>query len=431
MITILNFIKNKKIRNWGIAVIAMLVIGLLVWSLFPAKAKNLAADAKVVSLETAVTVSASGALDAQPFAALEWKASGVVESVNVKPGDLVKAGDILLALQPSSTSTSIVSAKSDLIQAQKDLEDLLKSHKARAQAAVDLKDAQDAYKKAKDYRTSLNGKTWLQRLTYKYIGPKQIAIVHWFRAYADPDTIATADRDLALKNASLEDAQRAYDRLKDGPNTQDVAADQAKVDASQATVNMLYIIAPFDGKVLSVDNQVGDLVATADLSVNVADMNHLYVETEVDESDIAKVKLGNQVEATLDAVPGLTLTGQVMAINPVSEVISGLVKYKVRVDLDPAADGTFLPLGTTVNVVIQVKAPSKTLAVPISSIQNDAKGEYVWVIKEDGTTVRVDIVSGDIVGSLVTVTGNLKEGDSLSTQGSGGSQTPAGPFGGG
>jgi HlyD family secretion protein len=421
----LNILKNKKIRNWGIAVIAVLVIGLVVWSLIPAKATKTTADSKVVSLETAVTVSASGPLNAQPFAALEWKTSGVVETVNVKAGDLVKAGDILLALQPSSTSTSIVTAKSDLIQAQKDLEDLLKSDTARAQAAVDLKTAQDAYDKAKNYRTSLNGKTWLQRLTYTYIGPKMISVIHWVRAYADPTTIANADRDLALKNASLEDAQRAYDRLKDGPNTQDVAADQAKVDASQATVNMLYIIAPFDGKVLSVDNQVGDLVATADLSVNVADMNHLYVETEVDESDIAKVKLGNQVEATLDAVPGLTLTGQVMAINPVSEVISGLVKYKVRVDLDPAADGTFLPLGTTVNVVIQVKAPSKTLAVPISSVQNDSKGEYVWVKKADGTTGRVDVVSGEIVGNLVTVTGNLKEGDTLSAQGSSGSKTPA------
>ena len=427
----LNILKNKKIRNWGIAVIAVLVIGLVVWSLIPAKATKTTADSKVVSLETAVTVSASGPLNAQPFAALEWKTSGVVETVNVKAGDLVKAGDILLALQPSSTSTSIVTAKSDLIQAQKDLEDLLKSDTARAQAAVDLKTAQDAYDKAKNYRTSLNGKTWLQRLTYTYIGPKMISVIHWVRAYADPTTIANADRDLALKNASLEDAQRAYDRLKNGPNAQDVAADQAKVDAAQATVNMLYIIAPFDGKVLSVANQVGDLVSTADLSVNVADMNHLYVEADVDESDISKVKLDNQVTATLDAVPDLTLTGQVTAINPVSEVISDLVKYKVRVDLDPAADGTFLPLGTTVNVVIQVKAPSKTLAVPISSIQNDAKGEYVWVIKEDGTTVRVDIVSGDIVGSLVTVTGNLKEGDSLSTQGSGGSQTPAGPFGGG
>jgi len=64
------------------------------------------------------------------------------------------------------------------------------------------------------------------------------------------------------------------------------------------------------------------------------------------------------------------------------------------------------------------------LAVPISSVQNDSKGEYVWVIKADGTTVRVDIVSGDIVGNLVTVTGNLKEGDSLSTKASSGSQTP-------
>jgi HlyD family secretion protein len=238
-------------------------------------------------------------------------------------------------------------------------------------------------------------------------------------------TIANADRDLALKNAELEDAQRTYDRLKDGPNAQDLAADQAKVDAAQATVDMLSIIAPFDGKVLSVSNQVGDLVTTGDLSVNVADMNHLYVETDVDETDIAKVKVSNQVSATVDAVPGLTLTGQVTAINPVSEVISDLVKYKVRIDIDPPADGTFLPLGTTVNATIQVKAPTKTLAVPISAVQNDSKGEYVWVIKQDGATVRVDVVSGDIVGNLVTVTGNLKEGDSLSTKSSSGSRTPA------
>ncbi len=423
----LNLLKNKKLRIWGIGAVVVVVLVVVGIRFSSARASTSAtsASAKVVSLDVAQTVDASGSLNAQPFAALDWKTSGVVESVNVKAGDLVKKGDTLLALQPSSTSSSIVSAKSDLIQAQKDLEDLTNSDTARAQAAVDLKDAQDAYDKAKNYRTSLNGKTWLQRLTYTYIGPKMISVIHWVRAYADPTTIANADRDLALKNAELEDAQRTYDRLKDGPNAQDLAADQAKVDAAQATVDMLSIIAPFDGKVLSVDNQVGDLVSTGDLSVNVADMNHLYVDTDVDETDIAKVKVNNQVSATVDAVPGLTLTGQVTAINPVSEVISDLVKYKVRIDIDPPAEGTFLPLGTTVNATIQVKAPTKTLAVPISSIQNDSKGEYVWVIKGDGTTVRVDVVSGDIVGSLVTVTGNLKEGDSLSTQSSSGSRTPA------
>jgi multidrug efflux pump subunit AcrA (membrane-fusion protein) len=153
-------------------------------------------------------------------------------------------------------------------------------------------------------------------------------------------------------------------------------------------------------------------------------MDHLYVETQVDESDIATVKLGNQTQVTLDALPGVTLTGKVSAINPVGEVVSGLVKYKVRVDLDKANDGTFLPLGTTANAVIQTKAATATLAVPIAAIQNDSKGEYVWVIQSDSTTKRVDVVSGSIVGDLVAVTGDVKEGDRLKLVQAAGFQAP-------
>jgi HlyD family secretion protein len=213
--------------------------------------------------------------------------------------------------------------------------------------------------------------------------------------------------------STLEDAQREFDRLKDGPDPDDVSAAQAKVDAAQATVNSLNIIAPFDGQVLSVDDRAGDTVNTGDLSINLADLNHLYVETQVDESDVANVKLGNQAEVTLDAVPGVTFTGEVSAINPVGEVVSGLVKYKVRVDLDKIEGETFLPLGTTANVIIQTKAASATLAVPISAIQNDSNGEYVWVIQTEGSSARVDVVSGSIVGDVVVVTGDLKEGDRL------------------
>jgi len=159
-------------------------------------------------------------------------------------------------------------------------------------------------------------------------------------------------------------------------------------------------------------------------------MDHLYVETQVDESDIANVKLGNQVEATLDAASGVMLTGKVTAINPVGEVLSGLVKYTVRVDLDKVDEDVFLPLGTTVNVVIQVKEAAATLAVPITAIQNDDKGEYVWVIQTDGSTKRVDILSGAIVGDLVAVSGDLKEGDRLQLL-QPNSVNASGPFGGG
>lgn len=412
MNTILNFIKNKKVRNWGIAAIAVLAV--MGWAFFSPDTSNAqtSTEAVVVSLDVAETIEASGSLAAQPFASLEWKTNGVVEDVNVEPGDFVKEGDELLSLQPSSTSANIVSAKSDLINAQNALETLLKSDTDRAQTAIDLEAAQDAYDKAKDWRVSLNGKIWITRITYRNMGGRQVPVEHSYRDYPSPDTIADADRDLALKMSTLEDAQREFDRLKDGPDPDDVSAAQAKVDAAQATVNSLHIIAPFAGQVLSVDDRAGDTVSTGELSVNLADLNHLYIETQVDESDVANVKLGNQAEVTLDAVSGVTLTGEVSAINPVGEVVSGLVKYKVRIDLDKVED-TFLPLGTTANVVIQTKPASATLAAPIAAIQNDSAGEYVWLIQSDGTTKRVDVVSGSIIGDLVAVTGDLQEGDRL------------------
>ena len=208
-------------------------------------------------------------------------------------------------------------------------------------------------------------------------------------------------------------------------------AAQAKVDAAQATVDSMSIIAPFDGEVLYVESQPGDLVSANSFALNVANLDQLYVEAQVDESDIAKISVGDQVTAALDAVPGVTLNGKVTAINPVGEQVSGLVKYTVRIDLDQVDENNSLPLNATVNVVIQIKEASATLAVPIPTIQNDSQGEYVLVVQGDGTTRRVDVVSGSIIGDLVAVTGDLKEGDRISTE-SNQSQGPSfGPGGGG
>jgi len=414
--------KNKTIRNLGVVII-IAVVALLGVRTFASAKTNTAtvnAEGKVVLLTTAETIEASGSLEAQPFATLNWKTSGVVEKVNVKAGDTVKAGDILATLQPSSTSASIVAAKADLVNAQVKLRDLLTSGTALAQAKIDLKDAQEAYTKADNYLKYLNFSEYVPQTKYTaklvatgHNGWEYQYDTHNFKGPAPKDWIVEAENDLALKKGKLDDAQQTYDSLLAGEDSTDVIAARANVDAAQATVNMLSIIAPFDGKVLSIEQRAGEVVNTGDLSVNLADMGHLYVDTQVDESDIANVKVGNQTEVTLDAVTGVTLTGKVTVINPVGENVSGLVKYTVRVDLDKVSSDTFLPLGTTSNVVITVKAATANLAVPITAIQNDSQGEYVWVIQNDGSTKRVDVISGSIVGDQVVVTGKLNEGDRI------------------
>ena len=420
-----NAFKGRKAWYWIIAFVVVIIVLLVLPRLSFANARTAAAEssANVVSLNVPETVEASGSLEAQPSARLTWNTSGVVEDVYVKAGDTVREGDVLMTLKTTSVSSSIISAQADLVTAQEELEDVLStSDTDLAQAVVALKDAQEAYEKADDYLVYLqNSQKVPQTETRLFLrqtrnGWKYETKTKTSKGPAPEDWIIEAENDLALKKAELEDAQRAYDRLKDGPNTGDITVAQAKVDAAQATVDSMSIIAPFDGEVLYVESQPGNVVSADTFALNVANLDQLYVEAQVDESDIAKIEVGDQVTATLDAVSAVTLTGQVTSINPVGEEVSGLVKYTVLVDLEKVDENNSLPLNATVNVVIQIKAASETLAVPITTIQNDSQGEYVLVIQSDGTTKRVDVVSGSIIGDLVAVTGDLKEGDRISTQ---------------
>ena len=413
MNTLQTLWKNKTLRNWSIGVIALVILffivrGLLRPNISPS---GIPMQAQVVSIEVIETIETSGALQAQPFASLAWKTSGVVELINVKPGDFVQAGDILLALLPESTSGSIVSAQADLVNAQETLEELLNSDTALIEAEQAVDDAEEDYQKAYNWRVQLNGKVDIKEYVYDQQGQLKLKE---YKGYAGKETIEQADRDLALAESKLNDARREYERLLQGEDSAKVAAAKASVEASQATINSLYLLAPFDGQILSLDNRVGDSVESGEISVNIADLTNLYVEAQIDESDIANVKLGNHAEITVDAANGVVFMGQVSAINPVGETVSNVVKYTVRVDLDSLDEDIFLPLGATANVVIQVKEAELTLAVPIIAIQNDEKSEYVLVLEGNGSTRRVNVIGGEIVGDLVAVTGDLKEGDHVS-----------------
>jgi HlyD family secretion protein len=414
-----NLLKRRKAWYWGIGLVVALA-GLFVLPRFnSANASNTTSQssASVVSLNVAQTVEASGSLEAQPSASLTWNTGGIVDKVYMKTGDKVKVGDVLMKLKTTSISSNIISAQADLVTAQKDLENVKSSSTDLSQAVIDLKTAQEAYDKAANYLDYLqNSKKVPQSETRLFLETKRNTWMYLyktktFKGPAPEDWIVDAQNDLALKKSQLEDAQRTYDRLKEGPSSQDVVAAQAKVDAAQSTVDSMSVIAPFNGEVLYVQSQPGDVVNAGAFAVNIADLDHLYVETQVDESDVANVKVGQKADVTLDALSGATFAGRVTQINPVGEVVSGLVKYTVRIDLDNGTDQSFIPLGTTANVVIHVKDATASLAVPITTVQNDSQGEYVLIVQGDGSTKRIEVVSGAIVGDLVVVTGDLKVGE--------------------
>ncbi len=237
---------------------------------------------------------------------LVWQTSGSVESVNAAVGDLVSADTVLASLSPTSVSQSIILAEADLLNAQRALEDLRASDTARAQAFIALRAAQDAFEKANDlYEAMVNGDYQYDQIVYTTIRGMRVPTVETVTVgEVDAETLADAKADMELKKAQLEDAQRAYDRVKDGPNPADLAAAEARVNAAQATLNMARLIAPFDGTVTDAHPLPGDQVTAGTLGFRVDDLSSLLVDVEVSEVDINRISVGQPVTLTFDAILG-------------------------------------------------------------------------------------------------------------------------------
>jgi HlyD family secretion protein len=109
--------------------------------------------------------------------------------------------------------------------------------------------------------------------------------VNWYRGKPNDNDQAILDAQLAVAQAQLEDAQRAWERVKDGPDEGDVSVAQARVDAARASLELAEIKAPVAGTITFVDIKPGDPVAPGTLAVGLADLT-IAVDVEVSEVDI-------------------------------------------------------------------------------------------------------------------------------------------------
>jgi RND family efflux transporter MFP subunit len=410
---------------------------------------------EVGSLTITENVEASGTVNPVQDAQLTWKTSGIVESVNAKAGDQVKAGDVLASLALTSLPANVLSAQADLINAQQALDDLTPSALAITQAEQKVAAAEDDVRKKQDIvdglgtpandadieqakATVLLNKIQLDKAWDRYKpyqnrpenNPVRAMLYNrWAQAKqaydtsvrrlnnltgtsVNPTDLALAQANLDLAKAALIDAEQNLGDLKAGANSNDVAAAKARITSAEATLSAISLNAPFDGEILVVDVQPGDVVNTGQSAFRLANRAQAHVDTLIDESDVHNIQVGDRAEITMDVMPGKNLTGTVAFINPEGETVSGNVKYSVRIDLDPIDQP--LLLGATADVTIQTGEPSPALTVPVRAIQTDSQGEYVNLVQPDGTLKRIDIVSGQLKGDQVIIlSGNLKIGDKV------------------
>ncbi len=400
--------KRNKIIIGVVAAILIIVV-LVVNSRGKSTATSLYQTTPVQRGELIAQVGATGSVRAVQSATLNWQTTGTVEELNAKVGDKVHKGDILAKLTDASLPQTVLSAEVDFASAQQALEDMLNSNTTQAQAAVTLQAAKDAYKKAYDYRKSLNGKIDIANVTFDYVNGQQIPKVKYTKGYADAATIAKADQTLALDKAQLDDAQRAFDRVKDGPNPLDVQAAKARVQAAQATLNMADIIAPIDGTVTQASPLVGDQVSTGLSAFRIDDLSGLLVDVQVSEVDINNIAVNQPVTFTFDAIAGKTYKGDVVEVSQSGDLTSGAVNFTVTAKLTEGDSQVKPGMTAAVNIVTnQVKGQ---LLVPNRAVRLVDGSQIVYILK-NGQPQQVKIklgVSSD-TQSVVT-SGDLKEGD--------------------
>ena len=382
------------------------------------------------------TIGATGTVRAKQTAVLVWQAAGSVDEVRVNVGDPVAANDILASLKKTSLPQSVIMAEADLVSAQKALAELLSSDTARAQSAITLRTAQEAYDKAADWREELNGKITIKTIVYKKIMGRTVPQVEEREDFASAETIKKADEDLALAKAKLDDAQREYDRLKGGADPADLAAAQARVDAAQATLNLARIIAPFDGTVTEAYPLPGDQVGAGATAFRIDNLTHLYVDVEVSEVDINSVNVGQPVTLTFDAIleRETPYNGTVVEVAQAGTSVQGVVSFKVTVELTDADE--LVKPGMTAAVNIVVKEIKDELLVPNRAVRLSDNKRVVYLLV-DGQPVKTEVRLGSSSDTMSVVAGgDIKEGDVIilnpptEFMGPGGGG-PGGGFGGG
>jgi multidrug efflux pump subunit AcrA (membrane-fusion protein) len=210
---------------------------------------------------------------------------------------------------------------------------------------------------------------------------------------------------------------------------------QVSVDSAQRGVNETTLVAPQDGKVLSVANKVGEVTTggsslgssgttsggSANAAANtaatssgtgfivIANPSQLAVTANIAEADAAKVQLGQAARITFPATSA-TATGTVTQITPQSTVSNNVVQYPVQVSLATAPPG--IGVGNTASLSITTGTKSGVLVAPTSAITSTGNRHTVVVRRGDqDVTVPVEI---GIVGDTTTeIVGGVNEGDQL------------------
>jgi RND family efflux transporter MFP subunit len=228
-------------------------------------------------------------------------------------------------------------------------------------------------------------------------------------------SVASQEQAILTYKLAADRASNAMEKIRNGSTAETLAVQRALLQSAQAQADRVsiligknYIISPIAGMVTRQDAKVGQN-ATANIAmVSVISDQKLEMEANVPEVDIGKVSIGDDIELTVDALPGETLHGHVTFIDPAETVIDGVVNFRILAQLEQPDER--LKSGLTVNMDIVSERRDDVLLLPQFAIIENNDGTFVR--RPDGTEVPVAIGIRSQDG-MVEISSGLSEGDQV------------------
>jgi HlyD family secretion protein len=394
-------------------VVAVVVIGVLAaggWLLLKNRGNGVQfRTERVTRGDLRAAVTATGTVSAVTTVLVGTQVSGTIKAIFVDFNSPVKKGQLLAQIDPALSEARVAQARANLQASEANVQ----------KAEVTLKDARRTLERS--------------------------------RALFARNYVARSDLDTAETNEQSAAAQLNAAKAQ-------VEQNRAALLQEDTTLQYTRILSPVDGVVISRNVDIGQTVAasfqTPTLFSIAQDLTQMQIDTNVDEADIGRIMVGQTVQFTVDAFPGTTFPGKVSEIRNAPTTVQNVVTYDVVVKV--ANPDRKLKPGMTANVSVITATAQGTLKVPNAALRfkwmadrepdrekagAPAKGaeaagaagqkkQGVWIL--DGQQPRrVPLVAGISDGNYTAVpSGDLKEGDAVIIDATGGSKKNAPQLGG-
>ncbi len=218
---------------------------------------------------------------------------------------------------------------------------------------------------------------------------------------------------------SIADKTQSLAKLQNGPDPLDVQSAQLSVtqkenallDAQEKLADYS-IRAPFDGVVAKINVKKGEPASSGSAVVTFVTQQKLALVT-LNEVDVAKVKVGQKVTLTFDAIPELNITGEISIVDSIGTITQGVVTYGVTISFDTQDERVRSGMSVSAAIITDVKTDA--LLVPNSAVKTNSAGKYVQILV-NGAPNTVTVETGLANDTMTEIISGLNVGDTVITR---------------